>query len=93
MLTKETVFQVAKLARLTISEEDAVVYQEQFEKILNYFQNISTMDTQGVEPLISPITTPAFLREDKVIQDISVDEILKNAPEAKGNLFKVPPVI
>ena len=93
MLTKETVLKVAKLARLTISEEDAVAYQSQFDKILGYFENISAIDTKGVEPLVSPITTPAFLREDQVVQEISVDEILKNAPDSKGNLFKVPPVI
>lgn len=93
MLTKDTVLKVAQLARLTITDEEAQAYQVQFEKILTYFENISALDTKGIEPLVTPIHTPAFLREDIVIQDVTAEDILKNAPDSKGHLFKVPPVI
>ncbi len=93
MLTQETVLKVAKLARLNISPTEAAEYQKQFDKILSYFQKITETNTQGVEPLISPTQIEVFMREDKVQQEHSAEEILKNAPDAKGNLFKVPPVV
>lgn len=93
MLTQEAVLKVAKLARLTITEAEAAEYQKQFDKTLSYFQKIAGANTQGVEPLVTPSEIEVFWREDVVDQSVSPEEILKNAPETKGNLFKVPPVV
>jgi aspartyl-tRNA(Asn)/glutamyl-tRNA(Gln) amidotransferase subunit C len=93
MFTKETVLKVARLARLTITDAEALDYQKQFDNILGHFQKISEAKTEGVEPLITPIPIEAFWREDVVQQNNTAEEILKNAPDVKGNLFKVPPVV
>ncbi len=93
MLTKETVLKVAKLARLNISETEAAEYQQKFDKILSYFEKIAEAKTAGVEPLITPTQIEPFWREDVVKQEQTAEEILKNAPDSLGNLFKVPPVV
>ena len=93
MLTHETVLKVARLARLTITDAEASQYQKQFDQILGYFQKIAEADTKGIEPLITPSEVEPFWREDVVEQTVTAEEILKNAPDAKGNLFKVPPVV
>jgi aspartyl-tRNA(Asn)/glutamyl-tRNA(Gln) amidotransferase subunit C len=93
MLSQEAVLKVAKLARIQISSQEAQEYQKQFEKILEYFKKIAAVNTDNIEPLTTPTHVGLFLREDQVLQTVSVDEIVKCAPEAKGNLFKVPPVV
>jgi aspartyl-tRNA(Asn)/glutamyl-tRNA(Gln) amidotransferase subunit C len=93
MLNKETVLKVAKLARLDISEQEAQDYQIQLTKVLENFQKIAQVSTEGVEPLITPTPMELFLRPDVVSQTVTVDEIIKCAPDAQGNLFKVPPVV
>ena len=93
MLNKEAVLKVAKLACLNISEQEAQDYQKQLEKVLDSFQKIAAVKTDGVEPLVTPTLIDLYLREDQVDQTVTVDEIIKCAPEAKGNLFKVPPVV
>jgi aspartyl-tRNA(Asn)/glutamyl-tRNA(Gln) amidotransferase subunit C len=93
MLNQETVLKVARLARLNLSEAEAAEYQKHFDKILTYFQKITEANTAGVEPLITPTEIEAFWREDVVRQDVTAEEILKNAPDSLGNLFKVPPVV
>lgn len=93
MLNKETVLKVAKLARLAISEQEAQDYQIQLTKVLENFQKITEVSTDGIEPLITPTPVELYLRPDVVSQTVTVDEIIKCAPDAKGNLFKVPPVV
>ena len=93
MLDKETVMKVAKLARLNLSEGEAAEYQARFDKILSYFQKIAEVDTSGVEPLVTPTQIETFWREDVVKQEFTAEQILENAPDSLGNLFKVPPVV
>jgi len=93
MLKKEDVLKVSQLARLSITESEAEEYGQQFEKILGYFDALSGISTEQVDPLVTPIALEMFLREDQVTQTNTVDDILSNAPDIKGHLFKVPPVV
>ncbi len=93
MLNKDAVLKVAKLARLNISEQDAQDYQKQLEKVLENFQKIAGVNTEGIEPMVTPTPTELYMRADEVQQTVTAEEIIKCAPEAKGNLFKVPPVV
>lgn len=93
MLTRDDVLKVARLARLSITDQDADHYQEQFDKILSYFTKIAEVNTEDVEPLVTPVSLATFMRDDVVRQENTVEEILRNAPATQGNLFKVPPVV
>lgn len=93
MLKKEDVLKVSKLARLSISEQEASEYGDQFQKILEYFNALSAVNTDNVVPTTTPVPVELYLREDKVTQTNSVEDVTSNAPELGGNLFKVPPVV
>lgn len=93
MLSRETVLKVAHLAKISISEKEAEHYQQQFDKILTYFTNIAEVNTESIEPLVTPVPIATFMREDVIIKENTVEEILQNAPATQGNLFKVPPVV
>ncbi len=93
MLKKEDVLKVSKLARLSISDAEATEYGEQFQKILEYFNALSAVNTDNVKPTTTPIPIELYLREDAVTQKNTVEDIIANAPELGGNLFKVPPVV
>ncbi|OFZ13779.1 MAG: hypothetical protein A2Z20_05910 [Bdellovibrionales bacterium RBG_16_40_8] len=84
---------VAQLARLHISDTEEKTYKEQMEEILRYFSELSSVETNKVEPLVTPSEIEQIFREDKreVLQ--TIEEALQNAPERMGNLFKVPPVV
>ncbi len=89
----ETIAHIAKLARLEISQTQAQQYSQQLSQILNYFEQISKVDTKGVEPLITPSEIENFWREDEVKKENNAEEMTANAPARAGNLFKVPPVV
>ena len=93
MLKKEDVIKVSQLARLNITDEEATEYGAQFEKILDYFNALSSVPTDNVEPLTTPTPVELFLRDDVITQTNTVEDIMLNAPDVRGNLFKVPPVV
>lgn len=93
MIDQKTIENIAKLARLSISAEEAKEYGEQLTKVLEYFQQISKIETGGIEPLVTPSEIEFYVRPDVAKHETTTEEILANAPDRAGNLFKVPPVV
>lgn len=92
-MDQKTVKKIADLARIEISPEKAQELAAQLSKAINYFEQISKVDTTHVEPLITPAEIESFWRDDVVEQKFSAEEMVQNAPESQGHLFKVPPVV
>jgi len=84
---------MADLARVQLTEPEIEAFAVQFEQIFNYFEKISTIDTTGIPPMVTPIEVQHQLRSDEVKAWPGKDKALKQAPELSGRLFKVPPVI
>jgi aspartyl-tRNA(Asn)/glutamyl-tRNA(Gln) amidotransferase subunit C len=93
MISEEQVARVAYLARLSLTPEETKMMAEQLSSVLKHFEEVSKIDTAGIEPLLTPTDMEPFWREDKAENWENAEVALKNAPEAVGNLFKVPPVV
>lgn len=84
---------VAKLARLGLSEEEKKLFTKQLSDILSFADSLRKINTDKVEPTSHAIPMKNVLREDKVIPFENVDDILTNAPDEEGHMFKVPRII
>lgn len=93
MIDKKTVEQVALLAKLKISEAQSTEYAQQIAKTLKYFEQISAIPTENIEPLVTPSEIESFWREDVAENEYTAEQMTANAPLKSGNLFKVPPVV
>ncbi len=93
MLKKEAVQHIAKLARLTLTDDEANAYTTQLSAILDSFNEISKINTNNIEPLITPIDMVMQLRPDGAEKHGTTEELLESAPARSGNLYKVPPVV
>ena len=93
MIDKKMIEHIAKLAKLEINAAEVEEFSEQLPKIFSYFEHISNVNTDNIEPLVTPIELNAYWREDEIKKEVSVEEIVANAPDRSGNLFKVPPVV
>lgn len=93
MIDDKTIEQIAKLARLSITAAEATEYGEQLTKVLDHFKQISQIDTTDIEPLVTPAEIEFYARPDENCHETTTEEILSNAPDKTGNLFKVPPVV
>ncbi len=92
-ITPEKVDQLATLARLKFEGEEKEQIRQDLEKILDMCEKLNEVNTEGVEPLIYMTDTKNFLREDKVEQQMTHEEALKNAPKKDSDFFRVPKVI
>lgn len=89
----KTIQHIAKLSRLHVNETQAQQFAEQLTKIMGFFDKVSALSTEGIEPLVTPTDIENFWRDDKVENDYTAEEMVANAPARQGTLFKVPPVV
>lgn len=92
-ITREEVAYVAHLARLEFSESEEETFTGQLNEILLYMDKLNGVDTSGVEPLSHAIALSNAFRDDKVQESISQERSLANAPDPRGEFFRVPRVI
>jgi len=92
MVDREWVNKIALLARLKLTEEEVELFSKQLGDILSFVEQLSELDTEGVEPYIQKIEeTP--MREDKPGESLPQEEALKNAPERENGFFVVPRIV
>ena len=92
MITIKDVEHVAKLARLELTEEEKELYTKQLGDVLKYVDQMNEVDTSNVKPMCQVIDFVNVMREDKVVQEISKEALMSNAPEVEGDFFKVPKI-
>jgi aspartyl-tRNA(Asn)/glutamyl-tRNA(Gln) amidotransferase subunit C len=92
-IEKDEVTHVAHLARLEFSEAETETFTSQLNNILLYMEMLNRVDTTGVEPMTHAIAQKNAFREDIVKPSLSQEGTLANAPDARGDFFRVPKVI
>jgi aspartyl-tRNA(Asn)/glutamyl-tRNA(Gln) amidotransferase subunit C len=92
-VSTDQVRHIAKLARIAMSDEEIEKLAPELSNILGWVEQLSEVDTEGVEPLATVIDLKLRLRSDEVTDGNIRDEILANAPEAQHGFFAVPKVI
>ena len=92
-LTKEQVEHIAVLARLKLSPIEIEKFTHELTVILEYVDQLKTVNTDGVEPKDQFISAENVFRRDIVRPSLSRDEALANAPERDDEFFRVPKVI
>jgi aspartyl-tRNA(Asn)/glutamyl-tRNA(Gln) amidotransferase subunit C len=92
-ITRDEVRRIALLARLSLTDAEEEELAGQLSHILDHFQRLGEIDTEGVEPTahIAPME-PAF-REDAARNESAPDRWLANAPARDDAFFKVPKII
>lgn len=89
----KTVKRVAHLARLAVSEADAVRMQGELNAILGFVEQLDEVDIAGVEPMTSVTPMAMKKRIDAVTDGGIADRIVANAPATMENFFLVPKVV
>lgn len=92
-ITDETIDHLAHLARLEFNGAQKEKIKSDLTRIIAFVDQLSTVDTNGVEPLIFMTETENVLRDDVDTVTISQKEALKNAPVHDSDYFKIPTVL
>lgn len=94
MLTVDEVKNIAKLARIGLSDEDVPKYQKDLSAILDFFKELEAVPTDGVLPMGNITGKSDAMREDVVssVSDAERDAFLANMPAVKDGFVKVKSV-
>ena len=96
-LTPEDVSRIAHLARLELSSAEADAMLGQLNGFFRIVEQMSAVDTRGVEPLYTPLSAvqdvQLRLRDDVVTEHDMRDANQRSAPAVEEGLFLVPKVI
>ncbi len=92
MISIEDVEHVAKLARLALTEEEKEIYAKQLGRIIENFNELKEVDTNGVEPLAHALPINNVMREDQIVSPPGKELLLKTAPAAENGYFRVPKI-
>ena len=95
MISKDEVKNIAKLARIELSEEDAEKYQKELSEILDFVGQLSKADTAGVEPIRQITGLESVFRKDEPnnFSDSSGRELIAQSLEHKDGFVVVPEVL
>jgi len=92
-IDKSTVEQVAKLARIRLSEQQLNDSALQLADVFDYIAQLEDANIgDDVEPFFGAIESVNAIRPDELKPSAARDSILENAPETDGEFYVVPPV-
>jgi len=92
-INRQEVDQIAQLARLSLSDDEAATMERDLERILGYVAALQELDTEGVEPTAHAFELATPVRQDVSVAPMDPDRAVANAPDAAGTAFVVPKVI
>jgi aspartyl-tRNA(Asn)/glutamyl-tRNA(Gln) amidotransferase subunit C len=94
-LSRKDVEHVARLARLALTDEEKDRFTTQLGAILTYVEKLKTLNTDNVPPTSHVLPISNVWREDRAEPNglSTTEDLLANAPEREGCLFKVKKVI
>jgi aspartyl-tRNA(Asn)/glutamyl-tRNA(Gln) amidotransferase subunit C len=92
-IDKDTVKRVARLARMSVTEDEAENLKGELNSILDWVELLNEVDVADVEPMTSVVTQEMKKRDDVITDGNYADRVVSNAPASEDNYFMVPKVI
>lgn len=93
-ISQDDVHYLAQLSNLDLQADEATELQGDLERIVGYIQQLSELNTDGVEPTYQVTGLENVWRDDVVDNyGIDRDQLLQLAPEVDQHQIKVPKVL
>jgi aspartyl-tRNA(Asn)/glutamyl-tRNA(Gln) amidotransferase subunit C len=92
-LTRDEVAHVARLARLSFTDEELDRFGHQLNDILQYADQVTALATEDVPPTSHALPLRNVFREDEVGECLPQDKALSTAPESEQERFRVPRIM
>lgn len=92
LISTSDVSHLAELARIDLDQKDIVLLQFQLNEMLDYFEMINEVDTEGVPPTYHVFDLTNVLRDDDP-ETPSPEKLLRNVPNMKDRYIKAPKMV
>jgi aspartyl-tRNA(Asn)/glutamyl-tRNA(Gln) amidotransferase subunit C len=90
-ISRDDAVHVARLARLSLTDDELDTMVGQLSSILEHVQALSDLDLAAVEPTAHALDVRNVTRPDEPRPSWPLDEVLANAPAPQDGAFRVPP--
>ncbi|HVX48391.1 MAG TPA: Asp-tRNA(Asn)/Glu-tRNA(Gln) amidotransferase subunit GatC [Candidatus Saccharimonadales bacterium] len=89
-LTREDVLKLARLARLDLTEEEIEEFRSELSEILQYVEQLQSVDVSGLEPTNQVTGLTDITRPDEIHDyGYKTEKLLENVPAVKDNQIQV----
>ena len=88
-MNNNMILHLEQLARLNLSESERRKILPETEELIEYFNTLSELDTDGTEPLSHTFGLSNVMRSDEVLPSLPAEKITQNA-ETENGMFTVP---
>ena len=92
-ISRDDVAHVARLARLSLTDDELERFTQQLGAILEHAADVAALDTSDVPPTAHPLPLSNVLRDDVVVPSLDRDEVLAQAPAVEDGRIRVPRII
>ena len=90
-ITRDQVLHVARLARLDLGDDEVERLTGELGATLDAASKVAELDLSDVPPTSHPLDLVNAWAEDEPHESLPIEDVLRNAPSAERNLFRVPP--
>ncbi len=92
-LSADDVRHIALLSRLDLSDTEVEEMRSQLTDVLQRFQSLSEVPTDGVEPTGHSTNAHTITRADLPTGSLPRDQVVANAPDHDGEFLRVRPIL
>ena len=93
-IDKKMIRHLETLARIDLTDEERTRLSEQLDSIVGYVEQLQEVDTGDIAPTSAVVHQKrSALRPDELRPGLDREVILAQAPDAKGDFFRVPKVV
>lgn len=84
---------VAKLANLTLSDEEKTKFEKQLEETIEYIKGLDEVDTNDIDPTSQVTGLENVTREDEIKPSLTQEQALSNSKSTHNGFFKVKGIL
>lgn len=92
-LTEEEVRHIARLANLSLTEEEVKKFQKQLSETLSYIKVLDQLKTDGVEPTSQVTELENVFKDEVAKKSLSQVEALSSSSSSQNGFFKTKGVL
>jgi aspartyl-tRNA(Asn)/glutamyl-tRNA(Gln) amidotransferase subunit C len=78
---------------LEFNEQGKVQIKKNLTKIFSMVEKMNNLELDGIEPLVYMTSERNIFRADEIKQELTHEQILRNAPQKDSDFIKVPKVL
>jgi len=92
-LSEDDVRHIALLARIGMTDEDVQNMRNDLSNIMDQFDALTQVDTDGVEPTGHSVDIKSVMRDDVSRPSLPKEDVLTNAPNREDDRIRVKAVM